>query len=104
MGVRKGCIAVGGELLAIVELKRKGFNWGGGIPLGCHGGVIGSEILGADGPVFVAKVLEELKGSATTKFGDGVFERCEVFVRAAVDDHGDKDDFEFTGEGFVVFA
>jgi hypothetical protein len=103
LGVRNGFIAVGGELLAIVELKKKVFNWGGGIPLGCHGGVIGSEILGADGPVFVAKVLEELKGSATTKFGDGVFERCEVFVRAAVDDHGDKDDFEFT-EGFVVFA
>jgi hypothetical protein len=102
LGVRNGCVAVGGELLAIAELKKKVFNWGGGIPLGCHGSVIGSEILGADGPVFMPEVLEELKGSAMTKFGDGVFKRCEIFVRAAVDDHGDEDDFEFT-EGFVVF-
>jgi hypothetical protein len=103
LGVRNGFVAIGGELLAIAELKKKVLNCGGGIPLSCHGRVIGSEILGADGPVFVLEVLEELKGSAKTKFGDGVFERCKVFVRAAVDNHGDKNDFEFT-EGFVVLA
>ncbi len=103
MGVGNGFTAIGGKLLAILKLEEKIFNWGGGIPLGCHGGVVGSEVLGGDCPVFLPEVLEDLKGSATTELGDRIFERCEIFVRAIVGDHGDKNDLEFT-EGFVFFG
>jgi hypothetical protein len=90
--------------LAILELKKEVFDWGWGIPLGCHGSVVGSEILGADCPVFMPEVLEDLEGSArTTHFGDRVFECCEIFVRAAVGDHGDENDLEFA-ESFAVFT
>ena len=89
--------------MATAELKKKVFDWGGGIPLGCHGGVVGSEILRGDGPVFLPGVLEDLEGGATTKFGDRVLECREVFFGVVVGDHGDKDDLEFA-EGFVFFA
>jgi hypothetical protein len=103
LGAGNGFIAAHGRILAISELKEEVFDWGGGIPLGCHGSVLGSEILGADCPIFMPEVLKDLELSATTKFGDRDLERGEVFVRAAVGDHGDEDDLEFT-EGFAVFA
>ena len=103
LGVGNGFIAIGGKLLTIVKLEEKVFNWGGRIPLRCHSGVVGSEVLGGDCPVFLPEVLEDLKGSATTELGDRVFERCEIFVRAVVGDHGNKNNLEFA-EGFVVLA
>ncbi len=96
-------IAAGGEILTISEFKKKVLNGGWGVPLGCHGGAVCSEILGADCSIFVPEVLEDLEGSATTNFGDGVLECCEVFVGTVVGDHGDEDDLKFT-EGFAFFT
>jgi hypothetical protein len=96
-------IAAGGEILTISEFKKKVLDGGWGVPLGCHGGAVCSEILGADCSIFVPEVLEDLEGSATTNFGDGVLEGCEIFVRAAVGDHEDEDDLKFA-ESFAVFA
>ena len=53
--------------------------------------------------IFIPEVFEELDRSAATKFRGWVFESGEIFFRAVVCNHQDKDDFEFT-EGYVFFT
>ena len=47
-------------------------------------------------------MVEEFKGSAATKFRDGIFEIREVFLGAVCGDHRDEDDFELNVR--VVFV
>ena len=102
LGIGDGFISVGGEFMAIAKLEEKILDGGGGIPFGGHDGVVGGEVLGSDVSVFGPEVLEDLKGIATTKFGDGVLKGGEVFVGATVGDHRNKNDFDFIAGGVIL--
>ena len=71
--------------------------------MGFHAGVVVGKVLGVDCSVFIPEVFEELDRSAANKFSYWVFESGEIFFRAVIFNHRDKDDLKFA-EGYVLFT